>query len=209
VTEARAWHGGNFYEIGIQIPDANFGKMNGVPHLKCRVAPLTFRDYTLSKWDNERKTGALFIDAAHHGPGSEWARSLRTADALHYLNIETNRYPVAEYKSLLFLGDQSAVGHFLALQQLADKTSAVSGAIVISHNAHREALKANYPQLPLQSVQLKGNLSVTLINWLEQQKSASDSLICLAGNTEMVIAMRYYLRGKGIPGKNIKAQGFW
>ena len=208
VLQTRPWENGTFYEVDLHIPTAELDTP-GVQHMKCRVGALTYRDYTISAWDAETKTCTLFIDAAHQGAGSAWVKTLHAGDTVSYLHIESRRYMHTPDKPLLFLGDQSAVGHFLALQQLAGKDTPISGAIVLPDATHRAEIKAYYPQLPLQPLDMDDTGAYTLARWLDRLEDITGHIIYLAGNTHMVIALRQQLRVLGCSGAQIFAQGYW
>lgn len=97
VRAVRAWPGSDFYEIDLQAPDADFSAFKGAAHMKCRVAPLTFRDYTICRWDAASKTCTLMIDAGHQGTGGNWAKQVQKAGSLPYVGVEAHRCPVAAY----------------------------------------------------------------------------------------------------------------
>jgi len=209
VLEVRAWEAGTFFEVDLHVPDADFTQLKGVAHMKCRVAPLNFRDYTISGWDAETKTCTLFIDAAHRGAGSAWVKTLQRNGWISYLKMETHRYQLSGQSNHLFLGDQSAIGHFLALQQLAGEGAIISGAVIMPNAAHRSQFKYDHPLLNLTPLPLQQTYSETIIQWLQQQHLTQHGFICIAGQTKMVIDVRHYLKWAGISGAQIKAQGFW
>jgi len=209
ILDIRPWHNDTFFEIDLHVPDADFSKANTVQHLKCRVAPLTFNDYTVSGWDAETKTCTLMIDAGHDGAGAKWARSLSKPGEISYLKMEQHRYPVMSGGNWLLLGDQSAAGHFLALKQLADNNPNISGAIIIPDVEHCKQLRYFYPNLGLKSIPLHNNHTDSMLAWLEQHPVIIYDGICIAGNTKMVIEIRQYLKKRGVAANKIKAQGFW
>ena len=209
VLETRAWNGRAFFEVDLHLPDADFSANNGVQHIKCRVAPLTFRDYTIAKWDDSTKTCTLFVDAGHQGAGSTWVKTLEKSDHLSYMNIETHRCAIAPSSNILFLGDQSAVGHFLALQQLAGEGATISGAVAITDAVHCEQLQYFYPELTMNILPLQGTSAQHLTNWLMGHPLMVYDLIYIAGNSNMVAEVRRYLKKADVPGNRIKAQGFW
>lgn len=204
VTAVRAWPGYNFYEIGLQVPDADFSDFKGAAHIKCRVAPLTFRDYTICRWAAASKTCTLMVDAAHQGPGSHWAKQMQKADSLPYVGIETHSCPVTTYPDLFFLGDQSALGHFLALQQLAGADKQIGGAIFMPDKAHQDSFRQHFSGLPLAPV----STIADLYQQLGSVTANGQTLVCLAGNSRLVAGLRRNLRSAGFPGQ-INAQGFW
>jgi NADPH-dependent ferric siderophore reductase len=120
VLAVRAWDPATFIEIDLHMPGVDMNKWQEAQHIKCKVGALTYRDYTPSQWDADTRTCTLFVDVAHDGPGSRWARAAVAGDVLHYLGISSSHHrPVAD-KRMVLLGDESAIGHFLALGQLAE-----------------------------------------------------------------------------------------
>jgi len=209
ILDIRPWHNDTFFEIDLHVPDADFSKSNTVQHLKCRVAPLTFNDYTVSGWDAETKTCTLMIDAGHNGAGAEWVKTLSKPGEISYFKTEQHHYPDMSRGSWLLLGDQSAVGHFLALKQLANNNPDISGAIIIPNVEHCKQLRYFYPNFGLKSIPLHNNHTESMLAWLEQHPVIIYDGICIAGNTKMAIEIRQYLKKRGVASSKIKAQGFW
>lgn len=209
VLDIRTWEKNTFHEIDLHVPGADFSKTAGVQHMKCRVAPLTYREYTIAKWDAETCTCTLFIDAPHEGPGSVWVRSLAPGSIVSYLHIEAHKYPIEAERPSLFLGDQSAIGHFLALQQLAGNDATIDGAITIKKTVHRKAMADYFPELHVQPIDPEISSTGALLHWLDKCKDKQDHNIYLAGNSYMVAAVRKQLKKNGHPAGQIKAQGFW
>ena len=209
VVEVRAWAGNSFFEIDLHLPEATIENNNGVYHIKCRVAPFAFRDYTIAAWDAATKTCTLFIDAAHNGHGSAWAKALKKGDAISYMGIESHRYYINPELRHVFLGDQSAVGHFMALQSLAGDADCIEGAAIIDNMVHRNELAYYYPNLHLQALPSEHSVERALLLWLQKQLVTTNDVIYLAGNAQLVIELRRQLKANGHSGKNIKVQGFW
>lgn len=207
ILDIRAWSAGTFYEIDLHIPGARLGA-DGVQHINCRVAPLVFRDYTIAQSDRETSTCTLFIDAAHKGQGSNWVRTLRRNDVLSYLNIEMHRYNNSGTASNLFLGDQSAVGHFLALQQLMGKGAAIEGAVVIENVDHRNEFNTYYSDLNMDALPLEQNSTQAILHWLGTHNVSADDVF-IAGNSHMVASVRRHLKELGYTARQLHAQGFW
>ncbi len=207
VLATRSWAANSFYEVDLHVPDADFDKQ-GVQHMKCRVNQLTYRDYTIAMWDTETRTCTLFVDATHAGPGAAWVKYLKKNDTLSYLNVESHGYNNPANNKLLLLGDQSAVGHFLALQQLAAPGAYIEGAIVIPRVAHRTEFNAYYPDLNLHTLSAEDGSTQALARWMEYRGIDND-MVFLAGNVHMVTALRQQLRVMGYGSKQIDAQGFW
>ncbi|WP_428329883.1 SIP domain-containing protein [Mucilaginibacter sp.] len=210
VLEVRKWEPCTMIEIDLHLPFADIAQWTDVPYIKIKVNDFTYRDYTPSCWDAETRTCSLFIDAAHKGPGSEWAQQLKKGDAINYLKIKpTHQAPVGT-PAIIALGDESSLGHLLALQQMVLPATRFSGAILMADEQHR-GLFREYFRSPLQAIarnDIYGHHS--LIQWvIEQQYTLDNTVFYVTGNDTMVIQLRKMLRQQGYASGQIKAQGFW
>lgn len=210
VLEVRAWEPGTLLEVDLHLPMADMMDWNAVPYIKFKVADLTYRDYTPSGWDAETCTCTLFIHTAHNGPGSRWARLLKKDDEVNYIRIKpTNQSPAAT-PAVVALGDESSLGHLLALQQLTLPTARFSGALLMDNEQHRSLL-TQYFRTPLEAISRKDSYGHhTLMEWvLRQSYTLKDTIFCLSGNDIMVSQLRKQLRALGYENTQLLAQGFW
>lgn len=106
---------------------------------------------------------------------------------------------------LVMLGDQSAIGHFNALQQLASSYSWISGMVVLPETTHRKYFVQAFPELPLETVASPE----TLLAQLETLPLHVSWQYYLVGNSHLVAALRKILKARGCTGTQIQAQGFW
>jgi len=212
VLAIRAWEPGTVREIDLHLPDCNMSHWDKTLHLKCKVGSMAYRDYTPSGWDAETRTCTLLIHLAHDGPGSRWVRQLQAGDTISYLGVGSSHHQPAAGRTMVFLGDATAIGHFLALQQLAGKDSRITGAIALSEPHHREEFDQYFPGWQVKSVQ-KSHVQDyrALGGWVEGLKTSDhgDSIFYLAGNIPAVGRLRKLLRQKGFAGGRVRVQGFW
>ncbi|MBL0745810.1 hypothetical protein [Chryseolinea lacunae] len=142
-------------------------------------------------WDANEKTCTVYIDTSHTGKGSEWAKMQKRGNAFHYLKIEDeSHYPVPD-KQLVFFGDQTAIGHFCALQQLASQGMQVMGCIAFSDLKTAAAFHENCPWLPLQGVTNHG----LLYHWVEDlankiKARQENYMFYVVGNAPLVVNTR-------------------
>jgi len=236
VLAVRVWDPATFREIDLHMPGCDMRNWQQAQHMKCRVAPLVYRDYTPSGWDAETQTCTLFIDTAHEGPGSCWAKGLSVGDAISYLGISSAHQQPVPGKRMIFLGDETAIGHFLSLQQLAGlhglggapgparlaglagslglarRHPAISGAIVLSDRHHLDEFARYFPQSGLEALHKGGSgYYAALEEWVSRLEPGdpSDTVFYLAGYGPAVAGLRKILREKGYGGSQVKAQGFW
>jgi NADPH-dependent ferric siderophore reductase len=210
VLEVRAWEPGTLIEVDLHLPFADMSSWTTVPYIKCRVAELVFRDYTPSGWDAETSTCTLFIETGHDGPGSRWACSLKKGTEISYLKIRgTDQCPSAT-SAIVALGDESSLGHLLALQQLTLPSGRFSGAVLMADENHRQLLP-QYFRTPLQAIAPQNSYRHhTLMEWiLAQSYSFKDTLFCLSGNNLLVSQLRKQLLSLGYSRNQVLAQGFW
>lgn len=212
VLAIRAWQPESLLEVDLHLPDCDMSKWDSAQHIKCKVGPLAYRDYTPSGWDAETRTCTLFVHAAHEGPGSRWVKGLKAGDTIAYRGIGSSHHRPVAGKRLLFLGDETAIGHFLALQQLAASRAAVGGAILLKEPHHRAEFGQYFPGLGLQALR-KGHAGdyTALGHWVEALPPSeySETVVYLAGHSPAVIQLQKQLRQKGFLSGQVRAQGFW
>ena len=210
VLEVRYWEPCTLIEIDLHLPQIDMTEWSEIPYIKFKVDTLTFRDYTPSGWDAETCTCTIYVDAAHSGPGSKWAGQLKKHDTVSYLKTgTTNQSPVAT-SAIVALGDESSMGHLLALQKMVVPHTRFSGGVVIGNEHHRKLFNEYFwtPLEPVPRRDVYGHHS--LIEWvLNQRYSLDNTVFYLAGNNTMVAQLRKMLKGQGYPSGQIKVQGFW
>lgn len=209
ILNIRPWASGTFFEIDVHLPDADMSKWTVTQHMKVKVAPYAFRDYTPAHWDAATHTCTLFIDAAHDGAGAKWAQQLQVGELIIYLGIGSSIQKPVQDQEMVFLGDQTALGHFMALQQLAGKDARIKGNIVIKQAAHVKEFHAYFPKSPFQPVLQQSDALSTLVASLLDFPFSQEQVFYLVGNVRMVADLRNLLRKTGINNSQIKAQGFY
>jgi len=210
VLAIRAWTPATFYEVDVHLPDEKaMNSWHKAQHIKVKVGPFTFRDYTPAGWDAATRTCTLYIDAAHDGPGAAWVKNLQPGEVITYLGVAPTFHALLPGAQAVFLGDQSALGHFLALMQVAGKQAAIKGAIVLPEKAHRSQYEEYIVQLPLHPLSVRRTLADSMVPWIKDQLFPEESIFYLVGNAALVTSTRTLLKQKGINPKQIKAQGFW
>ena len=209
VQAVRAWHTGGLYEADIHLPLVNMQQWKKVQHIKVRVAPYTFRDYTPFIIDATNNLCRLYIDAAHKGAGSRWIQSLQPGATLHYLGVESARQAPEGNEHMVLIGDQTAIGHFCALQQLAGNTTPISGAMILTQQEWHASFSNRLAQLPLTLFQRQSQLFENFPTWLASLSFTKEPVFYVVGNSHMVVSVRKALREQGFSNGQIKAQGFW
>lgn len=212
VLAVRVWEPATLIEIDLHVPGCDMGRWRQTQHIKCRVAPFVYRDYTPFGWDAGTHTCTLLIDAAHDGPGSCWAKSLEEGDTMAYLGVSSAHHEPAPGRRMVLLGDETSISHFLALRQLAGVDAVIDGAIIISDANHRYAFAHYFPDTGLKVLpgSAKGDYS-TLKDWIANfpDDDPSGTVFYLAGNIPGIVGLRKLLRRKGYGSSQVKAQGFW
>lgn len=210
VLEVRCWEPETVIEIDLHLSRANMSNWTDVPYIKFKVDSLTYRDYTPSCWDAETNTCTIFIDAAHNGAGANWAKALKKDSIVIYSKAGSSRQQPDKLKSIIALGDQSSLGHLLALQQMTLPITRFSGAIVMNNDKHIQQF-AEYFKSPLLPVIRKDTHGHnTLMEWVvKQQCKLEDVVFYLVGNTTMVTQLKKLLKQQGYNSAQIKALGFW
>jgi len=210
VLEVRHWEPSTIVEIDLHLPDADMWQWAEVPYIKFKVEPFTYRDYTPAGWDAETSTCTLYIDAAHNGLGSIWARKLKKGDEVSYLKIGTSHHTPERTLAIIALGDESSMGHILALQQMVMPAARFTGAVLMADEQHRDFFGTYFPSAikTVERHDVYGHHS--LIQWVAAQNFSLDNTVFyLAGNNIMVSQLRKLLRLQGYNSGQVKAKGFW
>lgn len=210
VLDVRQWEPGTMVEIDLHLPQADMSAWTEIPYIKVRVDAMTYRDYTPSGWDAETSTCTIFVDAAHQGAGSAWAKQLQKGNHIQYLKVSSSHHAPHPVALVVGLGDESSMGHLLALQQMVMPSARFCGAILLKEPQHRN-LFHQYFKSPLQAIARKTEDDHReLFNWVaEQGYCIKHTVFCLTGNSHMVSGLRKLLRKHGYPSGNIQVKGFW
>ena len=211
VLAVRAWEPNSILEIDLHMPECDMSRWTSAQHIKCKVGVLSYRDYTPSGWDAETHTCTLLIHVAHDGPGSRWARSLRPGGQLSYRKPESSHHhPVTS--RMCFLGDETTIGHFLALQQLAKPGAVIGGAILLTEPHHQTEFHDYFHGWDLAALRKNEDSDYReLVNWVDalDVREHGDTVFYLAGYIPGVVELRRQMRRRGFAGSQVKAQGFW
>ena len=210
VLDVRYWQLSTLIEVDLHLPFADMQQWTEIPYIKFKVASFTYRDYTPSGWDAETSTCTIFIDAAHNGPGSNWAKQLKKNDTVSYFKIGTTHQVAESTSAVIALGDESSLGHMLALQQMVMPAARFSGAVVMGNDDHRSQFREFF-RSPLQTVKRDDTYGHhSLIQWvISQQYALENTVFYLTGNNIMVSQMKKMLKLQGYNSNQIKAKGFW
>ena len=212
VLAVRNWEPATIIEVDLHMPDQDMSKWQRTQHMKCKVGPLAYRDYSPTGWDAGTRTCTLLIDAGHEGQGSRWVRELKAGDVVQYMGVASSHHEPTPGKRMVFLGDETAIGHFLSLQQLAGYEARIDGAITIAHKNHRDAFKSYFSGLGLQPLDKdSSDHARALEDWISALEVHEDdaTVFYLAGYIPAVTKLRRLLKAKGYSGSQIKCQGFW
>jgi NADPH-dependent ferric siderophore reductase len=208
ITAIRTWNPATIYEIDLHLPQVNMHNWQNPKRAQVKIAEGAYRDYTLANWNSQNQTCTLIIDAAHTGMGSQWVKTLQKNDTLTYLGLlDTGRLNTTP-GNIYCIGDATAIGHFMAIQQITQGKSRVSGAVVLhqpTHVAHfKNNFKTNIEPVPATN----GNSYQALANWVTQQPF-TNQMVYIAGNKATIAKLRNLIRPtSGFKG-SIRLNGFW
>jgi NADPH-dependent ferric siderophore reductase len=206
VLAVRGWEPATFFAIDIHFPEMDMSGWQRVQHIKMKVDDGVYRDYTPAEWNSDKRTCTLYADAQHDGPGSRWVRSLRTGDQVVYVGVGNTLHRTTA-GDMVVLGDMSALGHYLALQQLADGRP-VSGAIALADDGHISQFKNTF-KWNVQAVKQRdeGGL-LSLLQWANSVDLEGTD-VYIAGHIATGIQLRKELRKRKDQPGSIRVQGFW
>ncbi|MDR6197607.1 siderophore-interacting protein [Siphonobacter sp. SORGH_AS_0500] len=207
VLSVRSWEPSTLHEIVIHAPTIAMEKWDSIKRFKCKVAELEYRDYTPAEWNADTKECTMYIETGHNGAGSRWARSLQAGHQLFIGPAHAAPLPGKPGK-ILCLGDGSALGHFLSLQQLTNADQYPIQGCMLMHDAYDFKFLNKYPAFEFISRSSENAMGV-MEEWFRATELSEFSSIYIAGNIPMVQSLRKKL--KAIPQINAKiySHGFW
>ena len=209
VIGTRRWENSSMYEIEIIMPTSKPEHWNTVKRLKCQVGLLEYRDYTPALWTENPNTCTLFIEAAHHGKGSEWVRKLQRGDEILLGEAHAANLP-AKLGAILGLGDATAIGHFLALKQLTNPTISPLQVGIVTDDQCQIPLDFNTDHSEFSFLSGATGQSLKLLkSWIETLNLDNYASIYIVGNIALVKSLRSLLKSKVTPDTKIYGHGFW
>ena len=113
---------------------------------------------------------------------------------------------------MCFLGDETTIGHFLALQQLAQPSATIDGAILLTEPHHQQEFHDYFQGWAIAPLRKNGDNDYReLGDWVDALdiRDHADTVFYLAGYIPGVVDLRRRLRRKGFAGGQVKTQGFW
>ena len=137
---------------------------------------------------------------------------LEAGDTIYYRGPGWSHQAVSPARQLCFLGDETSIGHFLALRQLASPGVTICGAILLSEAHHRQEFHDYFGGWCIEPLQKSGDGDYSeLDHWVDALDPGdhADTMFYLAGYGPGVHGLRKLLRRKGIAGSQVRAQGFW
>ncbi|GAB3279000.1 hypothetical protein GCM10027347_53530 [Larkinella harenae] len=209
VTDVRAWQPATLYEVDVYLPTVNMEKWNSIKRFKCKVDAFAYRDYTPALWNANRQVCTLYIEAGHQGAGSRWVQQLHTGDEI-FLGVAHAAPLPTQVGKILCLGDGSALGHFLGLKQLTDRTNYPLEAAVALHDNYQlpTALLKNNPEFEF-IIKPQGDSLTQLAQWYASKDLSAYSSVYIAGNIPMVTGLRRKLKAMQDVHARIYSHGFW
>ena len=209
VADVRAWQPATMYEVDVYLPTINMEKWDSIKRLKCKVDDLQYRDYTPASWNPQTHMCTMYIEAGHNGAGGRWVKQLKSGDQLLFGAAHAAQLPAQE-GSVLCLGDGSALGHFLALKQLTDRSINPIEAGIFLHDPYQIPISLKIENPDFEWIMHPESASLNaLLSWCGQRDISSYTSVYIAGNIPMVTGLRKQL--KAMPGLRAKiyAHGFW
>lgn len=210
IIAVRRWNSGNMYEIEVHLPDVDFTKWDKTMSLKCRISSFHYVDYTPSRWDCETRICNLYIDTSHGGRGSNWAMNQVEGSPFYYAKIESEKHNPEKGKDMVFIGDQTGVGHFSALYQLAEGNTLISGVLTFPDVYTAEECNLKCPWLTVETFSSINDANSRIEQWLcDHSMQLQHASFYIVGNAGLVVKARRVLKNLGIQGLQIRSKGFW
>jgi len=209
VIAVRTWYPATMYEVDLHLPDTDMKSWNTIKRLKCKVEALEYRDYTPVLWNSDLNICTMLIDSGHNGAGSRWVQTLKTGDEVLFGAAHAASLPAVKGR-ILCLADASALGHFLALKQLTDRSEhPMDVAVVLHENYEIPALfKEENPEFHFIYAPVHDGFRV-IEQWCDSKMLSDYNSIYIAGNISMMKALKRKLKTDSRVNAKIYGYGFW
>jgi NADPH-dependent ferric siderophore reductase len=206
VTEVHYYHEA-FKKIAFCGEDLKKRDCKPGAQIEPRVSDTEFRHYNPSAYDVKKGTGEMLIYLHGNGPGSDWAEKLVVGDSIalmgpaNKISLDTTR------RKVVFLGDETAVGTFLFMQQGLEAGQQYAGAVeTASELVHIPRLVG----LNLPGIARQQTAGAALLSWLKENlEQHKDALFYLLGHSGTNKLLRNYLKEQDIPGHSIVTTKYW
>jgi NADPH-dependent ferric siderophore reductase len=209
VLAVRSWQQGTMYEVDLHLPEVDMESWNSIKRLKCRVGAFDYRDYTPTLWNSEMNICTLLIDSGHDGAGSQWVRTLKAGDKILYGAAHAASLPPVKGR-MLCLADASAIGHFLALKQLTDRSEHPMDVTIIVQDIYQipTVFKEENPEFRF--IKGPGNgLINRMEQWLRGEELTGYNFVYIAGNSSMMKVLKSKLKADPQVHARVYGYGFW
>jgi ferric-chelate reductase (NADPH) len=166
----------------------------------------TNRTYTPFNWDAAAGTTQILVFAHGDGPGSDWARNLKTGDRCHVFGPRRSLDTGALPDDLTVFGDETSIAIVKALQDARGRGVTRAALEVDSINEVEPVITA----LALKNTQLiERARHESLIRAVESQAGDLDGGFVLTGKAQSIHNVRGDLRALGISPRNIMTKAYW
>lgn len=191
-------------QVDLYLPEP-LSNWRSTQHLKCEIAKLAYRDYTLAHWDAATQTATLLIHTGHNGAGSNWARQLQPAQPVLYAGPGGGIHQPATEGKLVCIGDASAIGHFASLYTRRHDNQPFHVLVTAAPGEVPPVVS----EMPLQVITYSpASYNEQLTAWLHQYNiSSKGTTFYVAGYIPLVIQAKKLLKHQGAG--RIKSAGFW
>jgi len=208
-TVLDTWHTDTLCELVLHLPATDMARWNTIPRIKCKVAEYEYRDYTPATWNATERVCTVLVETGHNGAGSTWAKRLNVGDTVLYSPAHAAQLP-SRPGPVLALGDGSALGHFLALKQLTDRTQHPFEAIVCFQHSCTvpPRVTADNPEIEY-SLQHGASSLPYLQRQAAQKPLHTYTSIYISGHIPMVQGLRKFLKQQPGFQARLFAHGFW
>ncbi|MBW3466987.1 FAD-binding oxidoreductase [Arthrospiribacter ruber] len=197
--------------------DIRFSNYKPGQHLRLLLYPkqagkLRDRVRTYSVWNyNKSKEGSvvdLAICTSSEGPGSRWALESEIGTPL-FISDPLGKFTLEESKkSILFIGDVSALAHFYSFRKYRKENQSIKG---IFYGTDETGLFQDFDgSRPFSFHPINKGNDLQFLNYCRELKFDHDTMIYIGGEGNMTVKLHnLFLRDLGVSRRQLKAKPFW
>lgn len=205
VTNIHYYHP-QFKKIVFQGDDLKGLKCKPGAQIEPRVSDTDFRHYNPSAFDSSTGTCEMLIYLHKQGAGSRWAENVQPGEPVYLMGPANKISLNTSAPKVVLLGDETAIGTFLFMQNGLSKAQQLYGAVETEkHLQHLPQLVG----LRLPVVVRRANRAEALLDIAAQYLPHTNAQFYLLGHAGTNKLLKRYLTQNGINSSQITTVKYW
>lgn len=176
--------------------------------IEFRVSDQDYRHYTPCNWNIEEGYTDVIFYLHGQGPGSDWAEKRQPGDQLKMIGPGGKFTLIPAARQYVFLGDETTIGLFLAMQQAIGSDAVITGVI------ESEPFAMKWPAMCGLTLAVCERISdfrgKAIWQWVSQHVVWDEhTVFYISGHAGSIQLLKKELLAKGIHHAQVKTKPYW